>query len=362
MSRHRSKSARQRWPTPPIRGAGTRTAAWFSMDRFRRRASRTRGRATSAIATIRSPTRSIRRRPPLSSIRAAPRDPGYIQDMMYKQPEAAPIMLAMESCCLGDRPPDNVMGDLGDIAELLRHLESGHCALRERWRGRRRRARFPLVRGELQGSGHHGLRRPTIGFDERSRRDANVMKIGSGQRHTSSAVAPPTARYSRSLRQPHDALAVDAIARSRSLSTRRGRGSQRDGDRDEQRPRQPAAFHLHRERVGGESANDDGIWWNPRSEDGLGHQLRTSGRRIFATWFTYDRTGKAWWLVMIVNRGERATCSPEFLEDDRLSGYDAATFTGPGPAVAAGNGNSDVHRREQREPRAQLLLYFGGCR
>jgi mono/diheme cytochrome c family protein len=57
--------------------------------------------------------------PAPSLIRAAPRDPGYIQYMMYKQPEAVPIIAAMETCCIADRPPNNAMGDLGDIAEFL---------------------------------------------------------------------------------------------------------------------------------------------------------------------------------------------------------------------------------------------------
>jgi hypothetical protein len=46
--------------------------------------------------------------------------------------------------------------------------------------------------------------------------------------------------------------------------------------------------------------NDEGLWWNvpAGSEAGWGINLAHQGDLIFATWFTYDLTGKAWWLVM----------------------------------------------------------------
>ncbi len=50
------------------------------------------------------------------------------------------------------------------------------------------------------------------------------------------------------------------------------------------------------------AANHEGLWWNP-NEDGWGINLEHQGNVIFATWFTYDLTGKAWWLVLIANAG-----------------------------------------------------------
>jgi len=56
--------------------------------------------------------------------------------------------------------------------------------------------------------------------------------------------------------------------------------------RDTLRPYLPAAYQ--------------GLWWNaPAStESGWGINLAHQGDTIFATWFTYDRNGKAWWLSM----------------------------------------------------------------
>ena len=48
-------------------------------------------------------------------------------------------------------------------------------------------------------------------------------------------------------------------------------------------------------------ANYEGLWWaSPAaSESGWGINFAHQGDIIFATWFTYDLTGKAWWLSMI---------------------------------------------------------------
>jgi hypothetical protein len=47
-------------------------------------------------------------------------------------------------------------------------------------------------------------------------------------------------------------------------------------------------------------ANYEGLWWaSPAgSESGWGINFAHQGDLIFATWFTYDLTGKAWWLTM----------------------------------------------------------------
>ena len=50
--------------------------------------------------------------------------------------------------------------------------------------------------------------------------------------------------------------------------------------------------------------NYEGLWWNSPagSEAGWGINFAHQGDIIFATWFTYDATGKAWWLSMAANK------------------------------------------------------------
>jgi serine protease len=52
------------------------------------------------------------------------------------------------------------------------------------------------------------------------------------------------------------------------------------------------------------AVNYQGLWWaSPAgSESGWGINLAHQGDIIFATWFTYDTTGKAWWLSMTASR------------------------------------------------------------
>lgn len=49
--------------------------------------------------------------------------------------------------------------------------------------------------------------------------------------------------------------------------------------------------------------NYQGLWWNSAagSESGWGINFAHQADTIFATWFTYDVTGKAWWLSMTAN-------------------------------------------------------------
>ena len=50
--------------------------------------------------------------------------------------------------------------------------------------------------------------------------------------------------------------------------------------------------------------NFEGLWWNSPggSESGWGINVAHQGDVIFATWFTYDATGKAWWLTMTADK------------------------------------------------------------
>lgn len=48
----------------------------------------------------------------------------------------------------------------------------------------------------------------------------------------------------------------------------------------------------------------EGLWWNApaNSESGWGINLARQGSVIFATWFTYDANGRAWWLSMTATK------------------------------------------------------------
>ena len=52
--------------------------------------------------------------------------------------------------------------------------------------------------------------------------------------------------------------------------------------------------------------NYQGLWWNAPagSESGWGINFAHQGDIIFATWFTYDATGKALWLTMTANKSD----------------------------------------------------------
>jgi hypothetical protein len=62
--------------------------------------------------------------------------------------------------------------------------------------------------------------------------------------------------------------------------------------------------------------NYQGLWWNspPESESGWGLNLAHQGDVVFATWFTYDATGKGWWLAMTANRTAEGTYSGPLVE------------------------------------------------
>ena len=74
----------------------------------------------------------------------------------------------------------------------------------------------------------------------------------------------------------------------------------------------------------GQSAPYEGLWWNApaASESGWGLNLTQQGDTIFASWFTYDLTGKAWWLAMSATRTAPDT-------------YSGALYQATGPAFDA---------------------------
>jgi len=71
-------------------------------------------------------------------------------------------------------------------------------------------------------------------------------------------------------------------------------------------------------------ANYQGLWWNSPagSESGWGINFAHQGDIIFATWFTYDANGKAWWLFMTASKS-----SPNIYEGELIQTH--------GPAFSA---------------------------
>jgi len=83
--------------------------------------------------------------------------------------------------------------------------------------------------------------------------------------------------------------------------------------------------------------NYGGLWWNAPggSEAGWGINFSHQGGTIFASWFTYDLTGKAWWLVMSANQTGPNSYSGTLFESTGPA-FDAVPFPpigSPGGAV-----------------------------
>jgi len=72
------------------------------------------------------------------------------------------------------------------------------------------------------------------------------------------------------------------------------------------------------------SINYEGLWWAAPagSESGWGINFAHQGDTIFASWFTYDLTGKGWWLVMTAPKTAPNT-------------YSGTLYTTTGPAFNA---------------------------
>jgi hypothetical protein len=62
--------------------------------------------------------------------------------------------------------------------------------------------------------------------------------------------------------------------------------------------------------------NVQGLWWNAPadSESGWGINFAHQGEVVFATWFTYDAAGRAWWLSMTANKVGPNTYAGELRE------------------------------------------------
>ena len=87
------------------------------------------------------------------------------------------------------------------------------------------------------------------------------------------------------------------------------------------------------------SVNFGGLWWNApgSSESGWGINFAHQGDQIFASWFTYDLNGKAWWLVMSANRVAHGVYSGTLFQGTGPS-FDTVPFPPLGtPGGAAGS-------------------------
>ncbi len=82
--------------------------------------------------------------------------------------------------------------------------------------------------------------------------------------------------------------------------------------------------------------NYHGLWWNPDA-DGSGINLSHQGDRIFATWYTYDTSGNAFWFSMLA---QRTTSAGAIYAGDIYvdSGPPFDNFTGSAIATKVGTG------------------------
>ena len=77
-------------------------------------------------------------------------------------------------------------------------------------------------------------------------------------------------------------------------------------------------------------ANYEGLWWAApaSSESGWGINFAHQSDTIFASWFTYDTTGKGWWLVMTAPRTAPGVYSGHLLatHGPRFDAFDTTKF------------------------------------
>jgi len=83
--------------------------------------------------------------------------------------------------------------------------------------------------------------------------------------------------------------------------------------------------------------NYHGLWWNPDA-DGSGINLSHQGDRIFATWYTYDTGGNAFWFSMLAQRTSAAgtTFAGDIYVD---AGPPFNNFAGSATAAKVGTGS-----------------------
>jgi hypothetical protein len=87
------------------------------------------------------------------------------------------------------------------------------------------------------------------------------------------------------------------------------------------------------------NANYQGLWWNApaASEDGWGINFAHQGDTIFATWFTYDLSGRGWWLVMTATKTATNTYTGTLFQTHGPA-FNAMPFAPKFVATAVGTG------------------------
>jgi hypothetical protein len=89
------------------------------------------------------------------------------------------------------------------------------------------------------------------------------------------------------------------------------------------------------------AANYQGLWFNP-AESGWGINFAHQGDVIFASWFTYDLTGKGTWLVMTATKTGPGTYTGQLFQGTGPA-FDAVPFPplgSPGGATVSGLGGT----------------------
>jgi hypothetical protein len=80
-----------------------------------------------------------------------------------------------------------------------------------------------------------------------------------------------------------------------------------------------------------------GLWYKApaESESGWGINFAHQGDVIFATWFTYDASGKAWWLTMTANKTAEGVYAGQLF---RTNATPFSAYVPPATATAVGTG------------------------
>ncbi len=82
--------------------------------------------------------------------------------------------------------------------------------------------------------------------------------------------------------------------------------------------------------------NYQGLWWKA-AESGWGVNFAHQGDQIFATWYTYDTSGKPWWLSMLASRNPQG--GNRYTGDIYVDvGPPFNTYLGTGVATKVGTG------------------------
>ena len=81
-------------------------------------------------------------------------------------------------------------------------------------------------------------------------------------------------------------------------------------------------------------ANYEGLWWAGAAESGWGVNFAHQGDVIFATWFTYDANGKAWWLTMTATKTADGVYSGQVVQ---TTGAPFSAYVAPATATAVGS-------------------------